>query len=77
MLYFIIWVLPTIIKDSWLLQGLIVNAIFTIGSIPFTNMKIRNMFKNRKKKRIENAQDEHKYCVRKKCLPRKKLKKVF
>ena len=54
---FMTWILP-IIEDSWFLQGLIINTSFTIGSIPFTKIRIGNMFKNRKKERIRKAQNE-------------------
>ncbi len=76
MLDFITWVLP-IIEDSWLLQGLIGNTVFTIGSIPFTKIKIRNMFKNRKRKRIKDAQNELKILCLQKMIAEKHIEKSY
>lgn len=73
---FMAWILP-IIEDSWLLQGLIINATFTIGSIPFTKIKIRNMFKNRKKGRIKNAQNELNILCSQKMIAEKYIEKSY
>lgn len=73
---FLTWILP-IIEDSWFLQGLIINATFTIGSIPFTKIKIKNIFKNRKKERIKYAQDELEMLCSQKMIADKHIEKSY
>ena len=50
--------LVMLIEDSWLLQGLFINTAYTILSIPITNKIVTKIFKNRKKIKIANAQQE-------------------
>lgn len=60
---FLLWII-TIIEESWFLQGIIINTVFSIVSIPFTNKIVQKTFKNRKKNRIKNAYEELKiYCI--------------
>lgn len=73
---FMTWILP-IMQDSWFLQGLIINATFTIGSIPFTKIKIKNIFKNRKKERIKYAQDELKMLCLQKMIADRHIEKNY
>lgn len=51
-------------ESSWLWQGLIVNFIFSIGSIPFTSKFIKSKFRRLKRNRIKAAENELlKYCL--------------
>lgn len=73
---FMEWLLP-IIGDSWLIQGLIANTVFSLCSIPFTKVTIRNVFKNRKKERIKAAQNEFEILCAQKMIIERHIEKNY
>ncbi len=56
--------ITTLVGESWILQGLITNGIYSLISFPFTNKIIKNKWINHKKRRIKDAIKElETYCV--------------
>jgi hypothetical protein len=56
----------SIFKEPWFLQGMLVNASFTICSIPLSYNFLQKLFKNRKRNRIKEARNELElYCLQK------------
>lgn len=61
---FIDWSFLLIFTEPWFWQGIIINTLFSIASIPFTNKIVQKVFRNRKRNRIKNALNEIKvYCL--------------
>lgn len=56
----------SIFKEPWFLQGMLVNASFTICSIPLSYNFLQKLFRNCKKNRIREARNELElYCLQK------------
>lgn len=57
-------IIAEIAGNSWFWQGMIINAAFTLVTMPFTNKIVQKIFRNRKKNRIAYARDElQTFCI--------------